>query len=188
MGVRGRGLIGSIAAAVVAAGVLATAPMSSAAAPPIAAPPASSDLVAATNAMLSFDLSAALSAGTGNDASFQTGFTNPPGGQDPLSVCRYSNSDKGVDVPDTMAVGYMARNGFVWQSVYQYPSAEAASRAWARLSTAVGRALLGELVEERLRLEGQPEAPSSNWSGRGRVGSHDDVQRQRAAHGCGPGR
>jgi hypothetical protein len=104
--------------------------------------------VAATNAMLSFDLAAALSAGAGNDATFQTGFTNPPGGQDPLPVCQYSSRGTGVMVPDAMAVGYSAMNGFVWQSLYQYPSAEAAARAWARLSTAVGARCSGSWTND----------------------------------------
>lgn len=138
MRVRGRGFIGSVTAALVAAGALAMAPTSSAALRPVAPPPASSDLVAATNAMLSFDLAGVLSAGAGDDASFRTGFMNPPGGQDPLPVCQYSSAGRGVPVPDTMAVGYTAMNGFVEQSVYQYLSAEAAGRAWTRLSTAIG--------------------------------------------------
>lgn len=123
--------------AVAGALVLGTAVTAQGAAPPVAPAPTPEQIAVATNAMLGFDLPAAIDNATGNDARFSTGYTNPPGGQDPLPVCVYGAGYQRVAVPDSRAVGYMARNGFVGQSVYEYPSAAAARRAWSSLDRAI---------------------------------------------------
>lgn len=125
---RQRLLLGTLAAAL----LVGSAPTALAAPSPVAPPPAPEQLAAATNAMLGFDLSRLLEAGAA-DAGLTTGYINPPGGQDPLPVCIYGPTYTTVSVPDTLAVGYSARNGFVSQSVYEYPSTAAAARAWSRL-------------------------------------------------------
>jgi hypothetical protein len=113
--------------------VLGVAPIALAAPPPVAPPPSPTQIAAATNAMLGFDLPAILDNATGPLAGYSTGYTNPPGGQDPLPICVYGEMYRNVSVPGTLAVGFMARNGYVSQSVYEYPSPTAADRAWSRL-------------------------------------------------------
>jgi hypothetical protein len=83
--------------------------------------------------MLGFAVPAVLDDATGRDSGFSTGYMIPPGGQDPLPICVYGDRYRHVAVPDTLAVGFTATNGFVGQSVYEYPSQTAADRAWTRL-------------------------------------------------------
>lgn len=125
------------------------APMASARVEPVAPAPPADALVAATNAMLGgYVASTALTAGSGNDSRFTTGFTNPPGGQDPLPVCVYAPGYTRVTIPDAGAVGFSASSGFVTQDVRQYPSEQAAERAWTRLSRGVSDHCTGTWWED----------------------------------------
>lgn len=139
---------GVVLAVLASALVLGGAPAAHAATPPLAPPPSPQQLAKATNAMLGFDLPRVLAAGADADAGLRTGFINPPGGQDPLPVCVYGPQYATVSVPDTRAVGYSARNGFVSQSVYDYPSARAAERAWARLDADIAARCSGSFSIE----------------------------------------
>jgi hypothetical protein len=122
-----------------------TAP-AQAAVDPIAPPPAAAELTTATNAMLGFDLPAALAPAANSDV--QTGYINPPGGQDPLPVCIYGPRYRTVAVPGTLAVGYMANNGYVGQSVYEYPSRAAAERAWKKLDAEIAARCSGTWTDD----------------------------------------
>ena len=137
-------LLGTLAAAL----LLGSAPTALAAPTPVAPPPAPEQLAAATNALLGFDIPRVLEAGVSSDSGFSTGYINPPGGQDPLPVCVYGPQYTTVSVPDTLAVGYSANNGFVGQSVYDYPSAAAAKRAWSRLDADIAAHCSGSFSTE----------------------------------------
>lgn len=134
------GAVSAIAGMAVALSVVA-APTASARVEPVAPAPSAEDLVSATNAMLDgFVWSKALTTGPDNDSQYTTGFTNPPGGQDPLPACVYGAGpgSTSVEVPDTGAVGFSAESGFLTQDVYQYGSEELAKRAWQKLSRGIG--------------------------------------------------
>ena len=133
---------------------------------PVAPPPSPAQLTVATNAMLGFDLPAALA--PARDADAQTGFTNPPGGQDPLPVCIYGPRYRTVSVPDTLAVGYSATNGYVGQSVYEYPSRAAAERAWKKLDAEIGAHCSGSwAVDDSTTTVSRTRLPASGAAGRG---------------------
>ena len=108
------GLVGGLAVTVLAGAPAHAAPE------PVGLPPTTQELVKATNAMLGFDLDPVLSAGS--DGTYSTGYNNPPGGQDPLPVCVYGPGNTTVQIPNNDATGFMARNGFVTQAVYAYPT------------------------------------------------------------------
>ena len=137
-----------IVVATVAALTASVAPGAQARTQPVAPPPAPDQLAIATNAMLGFDLARVLEAPASAQASYSTGYMNPPGGQDPLPVCRYGPQYTTVQVPAARAVGYFARNGFVGQTVYDYPSAAVADRAWARLDKDIAAHCTGSFTEQ----------------------------------------
>jgi hypothetical protein len=137
----------TVAAAVVAL-TATVAPAAQARTQPVAPPPTPEQLSVATNAMLGFDLARALDAPDGSDSRFSTGYTNPPGGQDPLPVCIYGPPYATVSIPGAGAVGYFARNGFVEQSVYDYPSGAVADRTWARLDKDIAANCSGSFTEQ----------------------------------------
>lgn len=114
-----------------------------------APPPSPADLTAATNALLRpGDLVGALaSAATAKDA-YRIGYTNPPGGQDPLPVCNYARFYTTVSIPRDSAVGYTAQYGNVTQDVYRYPSAAIAQGVWARLSERIPAKCKGTFVSQ----------------------------------------
>lgn len=104
----------------------------------IAAPPKPGELVEATNAMLRPSESTGTLADPANPAgSFETGFINPPGGQDPLPVCVYGPDFVNVSIPLSGAIGYRSESRSVLQDVYQYASTSTAKRAWASLSALI---------------------------------------------------
>ena len=107
----------------------------------IAQPPSSDALVAATNAMLRpADVPAAVrKALKGASRFFDTGFFNPPGGQDPLPICVSGPNYTTVTLSRDNAIGYMASYGGVVQYEYRYPSAAAAQKAWRAVSEQVAQ-------------------------------------------------
>jgi len=107
----------------------------------IAQPPSSDALVAATNAMLRpADVPAAVrKALKGASRFFDTGFFNPPGGQDPLPICVSGPNYTTVTLSRDNAIGYMASYGGVVQYEYRYPSAAAAQKAWRVVSEQVAQ-------------------------------------------------
>jgi hypothetical protein len=137
-----------------------------AATPPVAPPPPPAELTTATNAMLGFDLPAALAPAADSDV--QIGYINPPGGQDPLPVCVYGPRNRTVSVPSTLAIGYGATNGYVGQSVYEYPSRAAADRAWKTLDAAIGAHCSGTWTDDNgTWTVSRTALPASGAAGRG---------------------
>lgn len=141
-----------VAAATAGVLILGVAPTALAAQAPVAPPPSPQQIAAATNAMLGFDLPTLVDDATGTGSAFTTGYVNPPGGQDPLPVCVYGPGYATVSVPDTLAIGYAAHNGYVGQSVYEYPSQGAADRAWTRLDGDISDHCRGSWTSDRDRV------------------------------------
>jgi len=90
------------------------------------------------------DLSGALAI-FGSEGGYRTGFSNPPGGQDPYPVCVALTEDTPpLYVPADLAVGFSARiqtkdfdapgDTELVQDIYQYPNTEAAAGAWNTLN------------------------------------------------------
>lgn len=138
----------------------------------LAEPPAADALVEATNAMVRpADLAAPLLVGVpSKDRQFNTGYFNPPGGQDPLPVCVSGPSYKTVSIPRDDAVGYLASYGRVNQYEYEYPSAARAQQAWAELSKQVSSKCNGSFTEQGVqtvnkatRVAGVPGGPQG-WA------------------------
>ena len=134
-------------AAALLAGALLALPISSAHAQqpqPHAPAPSAQQLTVATNALMRpGDLPQALDF-FGAGSSFETGYTNPPGGQDPFPVCQVPGSrSEPLYVPADLAVGFSARiatenfSHQLVQDVYQYPDAQAAGSAWNTINTAI---------------------------------------------------
>ena len=66
------------------------------------------------------------------------GYYLPPGGQDPYPICQ--GDTRRAVLPDlTMATGYFSTVGPVTQTVYVYPSSDAAQSSWTKLRRAVER-------------------------------------------------
>lgn len=128
------------------------APTAMAAPQPVAPPPTPPQISRATNAMLGFELPTVIDDARGSSSGFSTGYTNPPGGQDPLPVCVYGPGYRNVSVPGGLAVGYLARNGFVSQSVYDYPNASAAASAWSRLDRSITAHCRGSWISDGERV------------------------------------
>ncbi len=133
-----RRIIAAIAGAALLAGVSVAPAMAQ---ERIAPPPSSDALVAATNAMLRpADVPAAVrKALKGASRFFDTGFFNPPGGQDPLPICVSGPDYTTVTLSRDNAIGYMASYGGVVQYEYRYPSAAAAQKAWRAVSEQVAQ-------------------------------------------------
>ena len=100
-----------------------------------AAPPSPQTLRQTTTAMLQpGDVPAPL----GGAAAQNIGYYVPPGGQDPYPICQ-GDTERAV-LPDlTMAIGYFSAVGPVTQTVYVYPSSDAARTSWTKLRRAVER-------------------------------------------------
>lgn len=121
------------------AGTLATTMILSGAAlastNPQAAPPSPETLRQTTTAMLQpGDVPARL----GGAGAQNIGYYIPPGGQDPYPICQ--GDTRRAVLPDlTKAIGYFSTVGPVTQTVYVYPSSDAARTSWTKLRRAVER-------------------------------------------------
>ncbi|MBI1349991.1 MAG: hypothetical protein GC156_02605 [Actinomycetales bacterium] len=140
MGSRRRGMVRIGIAGVATAWAVCLPGTAYAAFPPLAPPPPTTDLVQATLAMSDMQDQPALLTGPSAKATFSTGFTNPPGGQDPWPVCIYGSTyPSSVAVPATLAVGYSSSNGYLTQTEYTYPTPAAGTNAWASLSASIAK-------------------------------------------------
>ena len=133
-----RRIITAMAGAAMLAGVCA---VPASAQERIAPPPSADALVAATNAMLRpADLPTVVRKAVARSARFfDTGYFNPPGGQDPLPICVSGPNYTTVSLSRDNAIGYLATYGGVVQYEYRYPSASAAAKAWRTVSDQVAR-------------------------------------------------
>ena len=102
---------------------------------PQAAPPSPETLRQTTTAMLQpGDVPARL----GGAGAQNIGYYIPPGGQDPYPICQ--GDTRRAVLPDlTKAIGYFSTVGPVTQTVYVYPSSDAARTSWTKLRRAVER-------------------------------------------------
>lgn len=160
-------LVGSVAAALIAS----FGASASAAEEPVAAPPTPSVLTSATNAMLRpAEVVAPLAKSQVPSGTnwFQTGFNNPPGGQDPMPVCSLRDPYTTVMVPMKMAIGFTARFDTTGQDVYQYPSQAAAESAWKSLSAKVASTCKGSGITTT-PISGTPQALAVRTQGTGVV-------------------
>ncbi len=121
------------------AGTLATTVILSGAAHassnPQAAPPSPETLRQTTTAMLQpGDVPARL----GGAGAQSIGYYIPPGGQDPYPICQ-GDTERAVLPNLEMATGYFSEVGPLTQTVYVYPSSDAAQSSWTTLRRAVER-------------------------------------------------
>ncbi len=114
-----------------------------------ASPPASTDLSAATNALMRpADLTGVLAGGTASKDAYRVGYSNPPGGQDPLPVCVSGPRYAPLPIPGDSAIGYAATNGTVTQDVYRYASAGIAQRVWSGLNDKIPATCRGSFQDD----------------------------------------
>ena len=147
--------IGIVAGALAATVTLSGAAQASS--NPQAAPPSPDTLRQTTTAMLQpGDIPAQL----GGAGAQNIGYYLPPGGQDPYPICQ--GDTRRAVLPDlTMATGYFSAIGPVTQTVYVYPSSDAAQSSWTKLRRAVERGCTStRSVDGNLTKVSQGSAPA----------------------------